>query len=152
MTTLVYDHENRVVAYDSRHIKDEGIIISDDLDKLRQIQDHKFLGCGKTGDINLLIKAYLDQTPLDRDALKAVIWSIEDNRVRRIGFSDGSLWVNTLCYSATDGSGADFALAALDFGCNAEQAVEYAMKRDPFTGGKVNVLNLPSPSVSIGVK
>lgn len=37
MTTLVYDHINNIVAYDSRHIKDEGIIISDTLDKLKTI-------------------------------------------------------------------------------------------------------------------
>lgn len=142
MTTLVYDHYQKVVAYDSRHIKDECIIISDELDKLRVINDHKFLGCGKTGDINLLIKAYLNQAIPETDTLKAVIWSIEKNLVRRIGFCDGSLWVNTLEYSATDGSGSDFALSALDHGCTAEQAVEYAIKRDPFSGGKVRTIAL----------
>ncbi|WP_431786944.1 hypothetical protein [Vibrio harveyi] len=142
MTTLVYDHENKIVAYDSRHIKDESIIISDSLDKLHIVNDHKFLGCGKVGDINLLIKAYLDKQPPECEMLRAIIWSIESDRVRRVGFSDNALWVNTLQYSATDGSGADFALAALDMGKSASEAVEYAMKRDPFTGGKINTIYL----------
>ena len=142
MTTLVYDHINNIVAYDSRHIKDEGIIISDTLDKLKTIDNHRFLGCGKIGDINLLIHAYLNQDPPDTDNLKAILWSLEQGRVRRIGFCDGTLWVNTMDYSATDGSGADFALSALDHGKSAVEAVEYAMTRDPFTGGKVNAIHL----------
>lgn len=38
------------------------------------------------------------------------------------------------------GSGARFALAAMDLGCTPEQAVEAAKKRDVWTGGKVTVL------------
>lgn len=35
------------------------------------------------------------------------------------------------------GSGAPFAIAALDFGKSAVEAVKYAMTRDVFTGGKI---------------
>lgn len=42
----------------------------------------------------------------------------------------------------TIGSGGDFALAAMDFGRNAKQAVKYAMDRDSGTGGKIQSVKL----------
>lgn len=40
------------------------------------------------------------------------------------------------------GSGEEFALAAMDFGNSAEEAVKYAMTRDTCTGGKVHVYDI----------
>ncbi|WP_045405413.1 hypothetical protein [Vibrio jasicida] len=142
MTTLVYDHNNHVIAYESRQIKDERIIITDSIEKLIVIDKHRFLGCGKVADINLLIKAFLNKEPPDCDDLHAILWLIEDKHVRRIGFCDGMLWVNTLDYSTAEGSGSEWAIAALDFGKSAKEAVEYAMTRDPFSGGKVRIIEL----------
>jgi len=38
------------------------------------------------------------------------------------------------------GSGRDFALAAMELGCSAEEAVRVAMKLDAYTGGDVDVI------------
>ncbi|MNJ79145.1 hypothetical protein D3C77_770710 [compost metagenome] len=40
------------------------------------------------------------------------------------------------------GSGAPYALAAMDMGASAEDAVRAAMKRDIYTGGKIRTLRI----------
>ncbi len=44
-----------------------------------------------------------------------------------------------MCIPFAIGSGASFAIAALDAGYNSKKAVEFAIKRDPYCGGKVEV-------------
>ncbi|GAI22667.1 unnamed protein product, partial [marine sediment metagenome] len=40
------------------------------------------------------------------------------------------------------GSGSAYALAAMDMGASAEEAVRAAMKRDIYTGGKVRTMRI----------
>lgn len=45
------------------------------------------------------------------------------------------------------GSGADFAIAAMDLGKSAKEAVEYAATRDIYTGGTIKVFNVDTMEV-----
>ena len=72
---------------------------------------------------------------------------------RKAFFWDGDrLWIalinNKVCehypveHNRAIGSGNRFALAAMDFGKTAKEAVEYAACRDVYTGGKVESFRL----------
>jgi len=45
-------------------------------------------------------------------------------------------------HNYAQGSGDQWALAALDFGDSAREAVEYAMTKDVYSGGKVHVYDI----------
>jgi len=45
-------------------------------------------------------------------------------------------------YNKGLGSGRDFAIAAMDHGKSAKEAVKYAMTRDTYTGGRIRVFNV----------
>ena len=45
-------------------------------------------------------------------------------------------------FNAADGSGRKFALSAMDFGCGAVDAIKYAAKKDIFTGGEIQVVDI----------
>jgi len=56
--------------------------------------------------------------------------------------SDGVLSKEALSENLCKGSGEFWAMAAMDFGCSAKEAVKYAMTRDMYTGGKIRVIKV----------
>ena len=57
--------------------------------------------------------------------------------------SDNGVYRSSLIeYNDSAGSGGEFAIAALDMGKTAKEAVEYAMTRDFYSGGKVHVYDI----------
>ena len=62
-----------------------------------------------------------------------VYWVVNDG---------GVMSSSRLTHDMTAGSGEAYAQAAMDFGCNAKQAIKYAMTRDCKTGGKVRVFKV----------
>jgi ATP-dependent protease HslVU (ClpYQ) peptidase subunit len=68
---------------------------------------------------------------------------VHNGKLMLVGHDDKTgVWRMDLDRSNPDaiGSGAPYALAAMDMGASAEEAVRAAMKRDIYTGGEVHVL------------
>lgn len=143
MTTIVYDHERRQIAIDSRSTS-SGIIKSDSRKKwILQGEDIWFFA-GAQCDIHDFLCAFDGKKPSrDLDCISLAVigscayWCGVDN-------SDGSAWQQPVDCSDAVGSGQSFALAAMDFGKSAKEAVEYAATRDCYTGGKIHVYDIAS--------
>lgn len=140
MTTIAYNHKDKQLAVDSRTTCG-GIVASDKSNKTREVNGVLFVGAGLPYDINQLIDAYPNQC---EDAnYDATVYAVDKGKAFRFGqdLANG-WWIDEVTFSRADGSGEKFAIAAMDFGCSAKDAVKYAMTRDIYTGGKVKVINL----------
>lgn len=147
MTTIVYDHKARQVAVDSRATSG-GIIVDDESQKWRLTESGElWLTCGAICDEELLIECFKEG---DKKLNVAVVpdasaFTVRDGCVLMRGVtSDGEAWTQKLTSNRCLGSGSSFALAALDFGKTAAEAVEYAITRDCYSGGKVHVYDIAS--------
>ena len=145
MTTIVYDHKLGQIAVDSRSTA-SGMIVSDNEIKWHVDENGVtwFLS-GCVSDYSLLFDSFKNgdrafDLPEIPDA-SAII--VRDKKVFLRGVTDkGEAWTQPLSSSRCIGSGAQFALAAMDFGCTAADAVKYAATRDCYTGGKVHVFDI----------
>ena len=142
MTTIAYDHKARQIACDSRAIKNEHVIASDDFDKFKLVDGEMWFFAGEVADQLMLID-YHNGKKIDGEYPDCTaIVACKDGVVRTKGaHNDGVTWSNDMQGNETIGSGRDFALAALDFGRSAMQAIEYTITRDVYTGGKVRVFD-----------
>lgn len=138
MTTIAYNHKDREIAFDSRSTR-SGIIMSDSVMKMEAHNGVVFFLAGYACDFHDLINMYFSdiKTELRIDAGGYVY---DKGIFYRIGVeSCGSYYKQILIHNDSVGSGSKFALAAMDFGLNAEGAVKYAATRDIKTGGEVRV-------------
>lgn len=137
MTTIAYC--DGVIAYDSRCCKGD-MIATDDYDKRYKLKGWNFFLAGTICDMERFMEAVVAGKESDTE------WDVE-------GFAvdpKGKLWdvggegwrVHLQGVSRACGSGGNFALAAMDFGCSAKKAVEYAGTRDSNTGGRVRTYKL----------
>lgn len=147
MTTIVYDHNARQIACDSRATSG-GIIVDDESQKWRLTDSGElWFTCGAICDEDLLIDCFKDG---DKKLNISVIpdanaFVLRGDKVLMRGVTaDGEAWTQALTNKRCLGSGSSFALAALDFNCDAKQAVEYAITRDCYSGGKVHVYDIES--------
>ena len=141
MTTIAYNHKDKEIAIDSRDTAG-GCVMSDKASKVIVVDDVTFFPCGAVSEIERLIKAFIDGSTEKRviDANAIVMCS---RSVFKIGSDeDFGLWENKLDYSFANGSGWTWAMAAMDFGKSAKDAVKYAMTRDFYTGGKIKVIKV----------
>ena len=127
-----------VIAYDSR-VTSNGVIMDDDFNKMVIVDNVKFFTTGSTPDIHKFTQVYLGKETCKSNDVSAFV--IEKDKFYMAGVKDdGSIWKAPLkkggVYSL--GSGADFALAAMDMGASAAEAVLAAIKRDIYSGGNVN--------------
>lgn len=145
MTTIVYDHKARQIAIDSRATS-SGIIVDDESQKWRITESGEiWFTCGAICDEELLIDCFKDgDKKLNVEVIPdANAFVVRGDKVLMRGVTqDGEAWTQGLTNTRCLGSGSSFALAALDHGKNARQAVEYAMTRDCCTGGKVHVYDI----------
>ena len=145
MTTIVYCHKTKQVATDSR-VTSRGLIVSDGHNKTLKNDVGLWFFTGSLCDINALSALKHDQESklhLCCQAIlinKGVAYSVIIN-------SDKICEHCELKYNWSDGSGMEFAIAALDFGKTAKEAVEYAATKDCYTGGKIRVFNLDGEEV-----
>ena len=138
MTTIAYHHKDKQVAVDSRTTCNN-VIITEEAIKIYDIGDKKFILCGEVQDIQEFIDLYPDINK------KLNCWGvmIKNKEAYDIGTNqDGKFSKCKMNYNDAFGSGNEFAIAAMDFGKSAKEAIEYAMTRDNKTGGKVQVINL----------
>ncbi|WDG79158.1 proteasome subunit beta [Pseudomonas chlororaphis] len=140
MTTIAY--KDGVVAYDSRQTR-SGAIVSDDVLKCQVVDGVSFFLSGAVCDEKALIAAYFGTpSPVPVECSGYVV---DGGKLMMVGHDDKTgIWRQDLDPSNPDaiGSGAAYALAAMDMGASAVDAVRAAMKRDIYTGGKVRILRI----------
>ncbi|MHC8386779.1 Ntn hydrolase family protein [Pseudomonas sp. MDT2-39-1] len=139
MTTIAY--KDGVIAYDSR-VTRGSLIDHDDFEKLIHRQGHRFLFTGSGPDFSALIDEFLGvklgDKPLDANGLV-----VTNGRLCQIGHdAESGFWMDDVWAERpfAIGSGRDFALAAMDMGATAKEAVEMAAKRDIYTGGTIRTV------------
>ncbi len=140
MTTIAY--KDGVIAYDSRQTR-SGSIVSDDCQKLTVVDGVSFFLSGAVCDEKALIAAYFG-TP-SHVPVECSGYAVDGGRLQMVGHDDKTgVWRQDLDPANPDaiGSGSAYALAAMDMGASAEEAVRAAMKRDIYTGGKVRTMRI----------
>ena len=141
MTTIAYNHKDKEIAYDSR-LTCGSLIVSDEDNKAITRGDVVYISCGDVSDINKLIDN-IGTENISHSECNVEVYFIKDGKFFRCVWPYGdSMSITPLDSNRACGSGADFALAAMDFGKNAKDAVEYAKTRDCKTGGKVKVFKV----------
>lgn len=141
MTTIAY--KAGVIAYDSRATRGT-TITDDDCEKLETVKGVHFLCTGCTCDFDALIAAYFGAA--SSVPVEASGYAVDGDTLWLIGHDDKTgFWKGRLRADACDaiGSGSAFALAAMDMGATAAEAVEMAKRRDTSTGGQVRTLSVP---------
>ncbi|WP_122503127.1 proteasome subunit beta [Pseudomonas viridiflava] len=138
MTTIAY--KDGVIAYDSRQTRG-GAIVSDDCLKCEIVNGVSFFLSGCVCDEQALIAAYFG-TP-SKDPVECSGFVVDNGKLMMVGHDDKTgVWRQPLDPANPDaiGSGSAYALAAMDMGASAEEAVRAAMKRDIYTGGTVRTI------------
>jgi len=140
MTTIAYNHKEKKVAIDSRYTRGD-IIDTDKGNKVRRNSRGVWVLAGNSGDFEQLMKLnHNDKVDVRPDCGGILIsngkaFSVDTD-------NDGFCIISELTENLTVGSGSNFALAAMDFGCSAKDAVIYAKSRDIYTGGMVRVFDV----------
>lgn len=141
MTTIAYNHKDKEIAVDSRFTKSD-LITTDKGNKVIKRDGVTFIMAGSCKDYEKLVDAYLG-APNSFNSIECSAFVIDKCVVYEYGFDCNK----NACKEVADGnmtlgSGGDFALSAMDFGCSAKDAVKYAMTRDIYSGGKVRVIKV----------
>lgn len=140
MTTIAY--KDGVIAYDSRQTR-SGSIVSDNAPKCQVVDGVSFFLSGAVCDEKALIAAYFG-TP-SAVPVECSGYVVDGGKLLMVGHDDKTgIWQHELDPENPDaiGSGSAYALAAMDMGSSAEEAVRAAMKRDIYTGGNVRMFSL----------
>ena len=141
MTTIVYDHKEKLIAIDSR-VSQGSMTIDDHYEKFVKTQHGVmfFSGCmcdmERAAEVIGEVKNKRITIGDDFDNFSGV-YCDNDGVVYEYYSRENQIIVHELKHSDTYGSGADFALAALDLGMSADQCIAYSSKRDQGTGGKI---------------
>jgi len=139
MTTLAYKHKDNQIAIDSR-ITSNGTIRTDEYDKTitNDIGTWFFTGscCDQLDLSKLRHNDHVDVIP-DVTALLVHEGDVYLVLVNSGGYCE---WFK-IDHDCAYGSGGDFALASMDHGKTALEAVEYACTRDIYSGGELRVFN-----------
>lgn len=140
MTTIAY--KDGVIAYDSRQTRGDRIV-SDDCSKCETVDGVSFFLSGAVCDEKALIAAYFGAP--SSAPVECAGYAADGGSLFMIGHDDkNGIWKQPLDLSNPDaiGSGAAYAIAAMDMGASAEDAVRAAMKRDIYTGGTVRTMTI----------
>lgn len=144
MTTIAY--KAGVIAFDSRITIGTGDITVLDYDKSRQDKGCHFFFAGSMADVEEFMGYYAGEDADNLPLLDCVAFVLDGGRLYLSGINDdGHLWRDpySLKQHAAIGSGAPYALTAMDLGCDAKTAVKMAMLRDSHTGGRIRTYKIP---------
>lgn len=140
MTTILYDHDSQVVTVDGLCTRGD-YIVSHEYKKWKYVDGAIFFFCGAVADIEKFLCA--KDGPVSTETLEVTaIMVTPDRQAFMCSVYEGKYWKSPLLCSEAIGSGADFAIAALDHGATAEEAVKYASFRDTGTGGKIYLFDI----------
>ena len=141
MTTIALNFKDGQIAVDSR-CSAGSVIVSDSANKVIVNDLGVWFFAGTVADrAQLVTLSPGDHATHDIDGGALLI---KDGEVFLV-YIDGEdfRYCEVKCdCNDTLGSGGVFALAAMDFGLSASEAVGYAMQRDIYTGGAIQVYNL----------
>lgn len=134
MTTIAYD--GRYIASDGRETW--GNMICDDrIDKSITTSLGVFFLAGVAADCNRFAKDYMVGVKTEIDS-STVGFLFSNNECYTVGIADGVFWDYLQTGNPfTVGSGEQYAIAAMDHGKSAIDAVKYAITRDCKSGGKI---------------
>ena len=141
MTTIVYDHENKQIACDSRETA-AGCIITDDAEKWLINDKGIWFICGSKSDRKIFTDTFEhnDNAPKNIDCGGLVV--IDGTAFKACIDDSGVYKLDLLVSNEGLGSGGWFSQAAIDLGKTAKEAIEYSMTRDMYSGGKVHVYDI----------
>lgn len=134
MTTIAYHHESKTIAWDSL-INAGGVIKSTTHDKSTIVNDVRFWFAGCRSDEAEFLSQYFGKEPKFKPDCSCFV--LDGGNFYLCGSDEDGLWKQECIGDDAMGSGCQFAIAAFDFGMTAKGAVEYAAKRDCYTGGLV---------------
>lgn len=140
MTTIVYDHKNKIIACDSRESAN-GFLCKDTAEKFYYKGDSIWFICGAKGDAKLFVDDF-EHNKKSLDNLSCCGFYVDRGVAHIASIEDGFYKSSIMDYTDGVGSGGWLALSAVDLGKTAKEAVEYAMTRDLFSGGKVHVYDI----------
>lgn len=147
MTAILYSKQEDSIYYDSRLVK-MGDIVTDKATKSKEVQDVKFFFAGCTADWDYLIERYFNpEIPLPSKlklTISAIIYDKRDKKVKLAAFEDDMIFIEELDNNYAIGSGATWALAALDFDKNGYDAIDYAITKNCYCGGTIRHYKIPS--------
>lgn len=143
MTTIAYHHASGVIAVDGMITADD-LIACRDFQKWRVVGDEVWFLCGAVADFDRFIDYHtkkISGAPDFSVSCSALVAS--DGKCYEAGLTrEGEPWRSIAPYSVAQGSGIHFAIAAMDHGKTAIDAVKYAATRDVRTGGKISALDI----------
>jgi hypothetical protein len=151
MTTIAY--RAGIIAGDGResYIEDHesAMVARDDCVKVHRLPDGRLFGAARTSEeINILHEALIRSckwwhfwTKWPEPKLDDINAMVVD-KDGHIHSYEGGRWESVDAPYFAVGSGARFALPAMDAGATAEDAVRIGMRRDPFSGGRLTTLRL----------
>jgi ATP-dependent protease HslVU (ClpYQ) peptidase subunit len=140
MTTIAYHKESKTIATDSLMTAGD-VISSSNKVKMTKVDGYKFFISGTVADEDLLISSYFGcNIDSEIDCISFVVEP--DGAIFEYCVGRNRSYKTPLNENATIGSGEQFALSAMDFGCNAKDAVKYACTRDTRSGGRVRVYSV----------
>ena len=144
MTTITY--KDGIIAYDSR-ITCENIIIYDDYNKCVKDEFGKFFFmCGAISDYENFILHVNNPDKKIRSNIDCRAFVVDFKIIHEYGVHNGKIWREKVPEGSIRaiGSGQDFAMAYMDCGFSAADAVRKTMKFDSATGGVVNEYRIES--------
>ena len=105
-------------------------------------KDYLFAGAHTSTEIEYIRRALINYITLDE--LSNELYDVEciliDCETEKVWYTDGLQWVESKAPYIALGSGSPHAITAMDAGCDAIKAVQFGVKRDPFSGGKIRSL------------
>jgi len=141
MTTIAYNHKDKEIAFDSRCTCGD-LIVSDSNDKIERRDGINYVCAGDLNDIADLVDNIDTGMFITKESTAEAFFFKDGKAFRAVWPINEQVDITELTSDRATGTGRDFALAALDFGRTAKQAVEYAKTRDIYTGGKVRVIKV----------
>ena len=146
MTTIAY--KDGVIAWDSR-VTAHNLIVDDDYDKHIVIADIHFFVAGATEFSEDFCNAYAARSPTVKDMEVSAIVVEANGKLFKSSVEESGgqfrIWRSPYrqgCPPFALGSGRDFAIAFMDMGLTAEEAVQRVMKFDAETGGRVHTFQI----------
>lgn len=143
MTTIAYDHKRGEIAVDGRSTAGS-VIFCEESVKWHEHDGAIWFMAGAFADFKRFLdwhtgkKSGKPEHSVDCSALVVI-----DGACHLAGLTDeGEAWTQTLDANRAIGSGSIFALASMDHGKRAHEAVAYAATRDIYTGGKITRFDL----------
>lgn len=139
MTTIAYHHKDKQVAVDSRAVSGS-IIRSDNCNKVIKRGKRIYFMIGEAPDHERFVNEA--EQGKGTDELECSGLMIDNGKLFQVNQTEHRYVFDEIKESMATGSGGNFAMAAMDFGQTAKQAVQYAAKRDIYTGGRIRVFNV----------